>query len=81
MIMKRLVTIASMLLLFAAGNFAADDQNEMVWICTGRNSLCYHSVENCRGLDTCTGNLRQVPLKTAQTIDRRECRICYKQTP
>ncbi len=60
-------------------NNAAGDEEEYVWICTGRDSQCYHRIENCRGLSLCSGSLKKVTLKTAQTIDRRECRICYKQ--
>ncbi len=77
--MKTLLLTFVMLMSSLVVNNATADEETLVWICTGRDSQCYHRIEDCRGLSSCSGNLRQVSLKTAQTIDRRECRICYKQ--
>lgn len=81
--MKTLLTIAALLLMGTTATMSADKEktdskDEMVWICTGRNSQCYHRVANCRGLETCGGNVRQIKVEMAQKLDRRECKICYK---
>lgn len=60
-------------------NDAAENEEEQVWVCTGRSSQCYHKYKDCKGLETCNGNVRQISRKTAQTLDRRECKMCYKK--
>lgn len=80
--MKKLVV----LLLFTSSILActkatiptkSTNQEPKVYICTGKSSEVYHSDENCRGLRNCKGEIKQVPLKEAQTMNRRACKICY----
>jgi hypothetical protein len=80
--MKRLIVLSLFVSLFFACNKAAEptkstNREPKVYICTGKSSEVYHSDENCRGLRNCKGEIKQVPLKEAQTMNRRACKICY----
>lgn len=77
------VVIAGMLLAGSLVNTATsqtDEQNDQVWVCTGSTSSCYHRVEECRGLRLCASKVRQVPVKSAQILGRRQCKMCYKKS-
>ena len=51
--------------------------NSKVYICTGPKSECYHKTSTCRGLSKCSGQMKQVTLKEAQQLHRRQCKVCY----
>ena len=83
--MKRVKYFLPLMLIFSAGMWGNDAQSklpedeEIVYVCAGTSSTCYHRIENCRGLTTCSTNVRQVALRAAQILGRRQCKICYKK--
>lgn len=77
--MKKLAVIAFMLLICGINNYSSEMGGGKVYVCTGSRSQCYHRTETCRGLNTCKGEIKAVSLKTAQSLGRRECKICYKK--
>ena len=56
-----------------------DKQNEeeKVYICTGKYAKRYHCDENCRGLGSCKGEIRLVPISTAKKQGKTPCGDCY----
>lgn len=49
-----------------------------VYVCTGPQSVCYHSSSKCRGLSRCSADVKAVSLDKAKQMKRRPCGICYK---
>lgn len=47
-----------------------------VYICTGKYSKAYHSVNDCSGLDNCKGEIRTITLEEAQKMHRHGCSRC-----
>lgn len=52
--------------------------NDKVYICTGPQSKRYHKTRNCRGLGSCSGEIKAVTLEYAKRIGRTKCGWCYK---
>ena len=82
--MKRFLSIGCLILMsFVLSSYdVADVQNvessdTVVWICTGPKSECYHKHFGCRGLNSCSGEIKKVTISTAQQMHRRQCKICY----
>lgn len=50
-----------------------------VYICTGPKSECYHKKKDCRGLKSCSKEVKAVPLSKAKEIGRRACGYCWKK--
>ena len=75
--MKRLLT--SLFFLFiTVVSFGSDDT--YVYICTGPQSKCYHKNEFCRGLKSCSKEIKKVTLTEAkEKYHRRACGYCYKK--
>lgn len=48
-----------------------------VYICTGASATKYHKVKNCRGLNSCGGEIKTVAESTAKSNGREKCLICY----
>lgn len=53
------------------------DKSDTVYICTGPKAKVYHKYKDCRGLDRCSGDIKEISLEKAKKI-RRPCKICYK---
>lgn len=53
------------------------DKSDTVYICTGPKAKVYHKYNDCRGLERCSGEVKEISLEKAKKI-RRPCRICYK---
>ena len=53
-------------------------QDTYVYICTGPKSYRYHSKSDCRGLNSCSGNIEKVTIAKAKSMKRTACKICYK---
>ena len=53
-------------------------QDTYVYICTGPKSYRYHSKRDCRGLNSCSGNIEEVTIAKAKSMERTPCKICYK---
>ncbi|MCQ2311595.1 MAG: hypothetical protein MJZ64_07605 [Paludibacteraceae bacterium] len=66
--------ISILLCLFA---FCLSSCEKKVYICTGPQSKCYHKKKHCRGLRSCSGDIKQITLDEAQHMHRRECHYCY----
>lgn len=49
-----------------------------VYICTGPQSKRYHKTANCRGLGSCSGEIKAVTVEYARKIGRTPCGWCYK---
>ena len=60
--------------------FAANTQKEpkKVYICQGSRSECYHMQKDCKGLEYCTTNLKEVTIDQAKKMGRRPCKFCCK---
>lgn len=52
------------------------DKSDIVYICTGSKAKVYHKYKDCRGLDRCSGSIKEISLDEAKKI-RRPCKICY----
>ena len=67
--------------LFCLGAFfmlaTATAQADNVYICTGRSATKYHKVKNCRGLNSCSGEVKAVTETSAKDNGREKCLICY----
>lgn len=53
------------------------DKSDTVYICTGPKAKVYHKYKDCRGLDRCSGDIKEISLEKAKKM-RRPCKICYK---
>lgn len=58
-------------------NFADDDDNEYVYICTGPYSKKYHKTEYCQWLGSCNEDIERVTLEEAEDMGRTPCKGCY----
>lgn len=49
-----------------------------VWICNSEKSVAYHSKKDCRGLNNCKHEIKEVTKTDAMNVyGRRACKICY----
>ena len=78
--MKRIIIllILALAVTSCAGNRQrkANEEKEMVWICTGSSATTYHDNRSCRGLNNCRATIEEIPLEEAE-VYRRPCKICY----
>ena len=51
---------------------------DIVYVCTGGYSKRYHSTPDCRYLDNCKGEVREVDQQFAEEKGRTPCKACYK---
>ena len=49
-----------------------------VYICTGPMSKRYHKSPRCRGLGSCSKNIKKVTINYAKNIGRTPCKWCYR---
>ena len=49
---------------------------ETVYICTGKTAKTYHKHRNCRGLNQCESEIKEIPKSEVENI-RTPCRLCY----
>lgn len=89
--MKHIILIITIPLLFALtscdgkANIKQDewayDQDsyggDEVYVCTGGSSKKYHSTPDCRYLENCKGEVREVDQRFAEEKGRTPCRMCY----
>lgn len=52
-------------------------REKTVYICTGPMSQCYHSEQDCYGLQRCSKSIESVSLKEAIKDGRRPCKYCH----
>ncbi|MGE4308921.1 hypothetical protein [Bacteroides sp.] len=48
-----------------------------MYICTGPKATVYHASKKCRGLNRCSGEVKEISLADAKEMKRRACKICY----
>ena len=70
-------TLFPSLLLSLALAISSLGAEQKVYICTGPKSECYHKTKTCRGLNRCSGQVKQVSLQEAEKMGRRKCKVCY----
>lgn len=77
--MKKILIAIMLLLSVLSLSSYTDKQNkeEKVYICTGKYAKRYHCDENCRGLGSCKGEIRLVPISTAKKQGKTPCGYCY----
>lgn len=61
-----------------ADNNKVDSTQATVYICTGPQSKRYHKTARCRGLNSCSEDIKAVSLDYARSIGRTPCGWCYK---
>lgn len=49
-----------------------------VYICTGPQSKRYHKTNECRGLSSCSKDIKKVTISYAKNIGRTPCHWCYQ---
>ncbi len=55
-----------------------ESTSEIVYICTGSSSECYHNTKSCRGLRRCSKTIKEVTKEEAEDkYHRRACGYCY----
>ena len=53
-------------------------QSGTVYICTGPKARKYHSSQNCRGLNRCSGSIKSLSVSVAQSKGFTPYKICYR---
>jgi len=51
---------------------------DTVYICTGPQSKRFHKSPECRGLSSCSKEIKAVSIETARKMGRTPCGWCYK---
>ena len=69
--MKVFIAIFSLLLL----SFTPASK---VYICVSTKSERYHAFKDCRGLQRCNHEIKEVSIEEAQKMGRTPCHICYR---
>lgn len=77
--MKKLLLIASSVLVLSSFTLGLNEGVSKVYICTGGKSQCYHYTPKCSGLSRCSGEIKEITLEKAQEIGRRPCKMCCNQ--
>jgi len=84
--MKKSIAILSLLVLASCGNPSRQTgsihgimgkREDVVYICTGPMSQCYHSDQDCYGLQRCSKSIEAVSLTEAIKDGRRPCKYCH----
>lgn len=58
---------------------AREQGTDIVWVCMGSSSGCYHADKNCKGLSNCGGPVLPTSRRFAeQEMEYRPCRLCVK---
>lgn len=52
---------------------------DCVYVCSGKNSKRYHSVDDCKGLSRCGGEILEMTIDEAEGHGRTPCRMCVKK--
>ena len=59
---------------------SANDLNaeQTVYMCTGPQSKRFHKISQCRGLNSCSGDILEITISKAKSMGRTPCKWCYK---
>lgn len=55
---------------------SSEEENGIVYICTGSHAFAYHQSPSCKGLKYCGGKIIAVSSDEAKKKGRRLCRVC-----
>jgi hypothetical protein len=61
----------------AEANASEQKKETKVYICTGKYAKRYHRYSDCKGLGSCKGEIRLVPISTAKKQGKTPCGYCY----
>lgn len=61
------------------GVATTEQTDTKVYICQGSMSECYHKTKDCRGLENCSTDIKEITLEQAKQLGRRPCGYCYKK--
>lgn len=50
-----------------------------VYVCTGKSSKRYHSVEDCKGLSKCNSYIVEMTIKEAEDEGKTPCKMCVER--
>lgn len=54
-----------------------NEEDNMVWVCTGPKSKRYHCDEDCKGLSKCSRFVEHISIDEAESQGKTPCRFCY----
>ena len=79
--MKKTLLLFALLAIVSCGGTKEKENRKLhydeVYVCTGKYAKRYHCDENCRGLGSCKGEIRLVPISTAKKQGKTPCGYCY----
>lgn len=75
--MKTLILSALALILSGQVSTEVKTKEATVYICTGPKAKKYHATETCRGLNRCSGSIKQLSVSSARSKGFTPCKICY----
>lgn len=76
--MRTLILSALALILSGQVNTEVKTKEATVYVCTGPKAKKYHATQTCRGLNRCSGSVRQLSVSSARAKGFTPCKICYK---
>lgn len=50
-----------------------------VYVCTGKSSKRYHSVEDCKGLSKCNSYIVEMTIEEAEDEGKTPCKMCVER--
>lgn len=76
-IMKTIIRYFALITLFTFMASCNSSGNSRVYICTGPYSKAYHKTSDCKGLNNCSGNIKEITKSEAIDEGRHKCGFCY----
>lgn len=76
--MRTLILSALAFILSGQVSTEVKTKEATVYICTGPKAKKYHATQTCRGLNRCSGSIRQLSVSSARAKGFTPCKICYK---
>lgn len=59
---------------------SGDDAASIVYVCTGPNAKAYHTDEDCKGLERCSDDIKEMTEQEAIDMGRHLCHYCNDGT-
>ncbi len=53
-------------------------QPDCVYVCSGQSARRYHSVNDCRGLSRCSGEVVEMTIEEADSYGKTPCKMCVE---
>lgn len=82
-IMKKILFIVALVVAtlgtYSCTNASAKEQKKeaKVYICTGKYAKRYHKYFDCKGLNSCKGEILLIPISKAKKQGKTPCGYCY----